>query len=87
VAMEDGVEQASGVEVGGSTRGRGGGWRALIADVRGEGDPLLAVLDVDATDPAGALAARWPPSVLDEVWRQAHLLGPSRAGDTVRQVS
>jgi hypothetical protein len=92
VATEDGVELGSGGGDHGVTHGPGGGWRALLADVRGEGHPLLAVLDADVSDPSSALVGRWCPTALDVAWRRSPAFelapgaGPSDVDD-VLQVS
>jgi hypothetical protein len=65
------VELGSGAGDDGVTHGPGGGWRALLADVRGEGHPLLAALDLDVSDPSAALGDRWCPTALDEAWRRS----------------
>jgi hypothetical protein len=65
------VQDGSGSEANPTPARPGGGWRALLADVRGEGatsvSTLLAVL-TDASDHHD----RWSPRVLDELWVDAH---------------
>jgi hypothetical protein len=71
VATEDAVQDGSGSGVIPIPARPGGGWRALLADVRGEGassvSMLLALL-TDASDQRGG----WSQLVLDELWADAH---------------
>jgi hypothetical protein len=53
--------------------GPGGGWAALLADLRGEGDPVLAALFALLAGPGDQLDP-FCPAVLDEAWRRASLV-------------
>jgi hypothetical protein len=70
-STEDAVQEGSGTGVSPSSARAGGGWRALLADVRGESSTsvstLLAAL-TDASDHGGG----WSSPVLDQLWADAH---------------
>jgi hypothetical protein len=52
---------------------RGGGWRALLADVLGEPGSSTSSLLAALSDPS---ERRWCDGSLDEAWRLAHADGP-----------
>jgi hypothetical protein len=49
----------------------GGGWRALLADVRGEGASSVSMLLSLLTDPSDQRGG-WSLPVLDELWEDTH---------------
>jgi hypothetical protein len=49
----------------------GGGWRALLADVRGEGASSVSMLLSLLTDPSDQRGG-WSLLVLDELWEDTH---------------
>jgi hypothetical protein len=70
--LEDEVDEVTGA---GSTAsvssGRGGGWRALLADVLGEPGSSTSALLAALSDPS-APSDRWCDATLDVAWRLAH---------------
>jgi hypothetical protein len=55
---------------------RGGGWRALLADVLGEPGSSTSALLAVLSDPA-VPSGRWCDTTLDAVWHLAHADGPT----------
>jgi hypothetical protein len=62
----------------GSSR-TGGGWPALVADVRGVGDPATAALLAALADPDDRLGP-WCRTSLDAAWQAAHRQRGRRLG-------
>jgi hypothetical protein len=71
-ATEDEVQDGRGSGVVPRSAPPGGGWRALLADVRGEGATPLSTLLAALTD-ASDRHGRWSSVELDELWTDAHL--------------
>jgi hypothetical protein len=74
------VDEVTGAGSAASVVGRrGGGWRALLADVLGEpGSATSALLSVLSDPPERA--GRWGEEELDEIWRLAHADAPATSG-------
>jgi hypothetical protein len=53
------------------SNGRGGGWRALLADVLGEPGSTTSALLAALSDPS-APSDRWCDATLDAAWQLAH---------------
>jgi hypothetical protein len=63
----------------------GGGWPALLADIRGEGGPGTAALLSALTEPSAAFG-RWGPAALDDAWREACQLETSVVAEGRRTI-
>jgi hypothetical protein len=65
------MEDPSKVAVERGSSHTGGGWPALVADVRGVGDPATAALLAALADPDDRLGP-WCRTTLDAAWQAAH---------------
>jgi hypothetical protein len=74
------VDEATGAGSAASgTVRRGGGWRALLADVLGEPGSSTSALLAALSDQPSELRGRWCDEVLDEAWQLAHADEPATA--------
>jgi hypothetical protein len=73
------MEDLSKVAVERGSSRSGGGWPALVADVRGVGHPATAALLAAVADPDDRLGP-WCRSTLDAAWQAAQPQGGRRLG-------